>query len=369
MKLWHIVIAIVAGVAYGAIEPGRLTYAFGHATLYVFLPALLFEAAWNLNYRAIVRQWPAIATLAGPGVLITALIVAVGLTIVRVPFGPAFLTGAILSATDPIAVVAVFRRLRVPKTLSTIVECESLFNDAVAVVLYRGVLAGLALGITAGSGKALGVVALATLGGAAGGVVLGVALAFVVARLLRNNKHVSGQILATVCCAYGAYFVADYLQLSGIFAVIACGIALRYCERRWITLSIAGEVRQFWDLAALGANALVFFLVGAALQIGHVAQEPVFVIACLVAIAVSRVIVAGLLLPGGYPREWIDVVRVAGMRGALSLALAIALPASIPYREAIVDATFAVALATIAASALTTDRVVRRVARLRIASS
>ena len=369
MKLWHIVIAIAAGVAYGIVEPGKLTYAFGHATLYVFLPALLFEAAWNLNYRAIVRQWAAIATLAGPGVAITALVVAGALTIAGVPFGPAFLTGAILSATDPIAVVAVFRRLRVPKTLSTIVECESLFNDAVAVVLYRGVLAGLALGVTAASERALAVVALASVGGAAGGIVFGVAVAFAGARLLQSGRIVNRQIAATVCCAYGTYFAADYLQLSGIFAVIACGIALRYFERRWITLSVADEVRQFWDLAALGANALVFFLVGAALQIGHVAREPVFVVACLIAIAVSRIVVAGLLLPGGYPREWIDVVRVAGMRGALSLALAIALPAAIPYREAIVDATFAVALATIAASALTTDRVVRRAARARPASS
>ncbi|HZY99047.1 MAG TPA: cation:proton antiporter [Candidatus Baltobacteraceae bacterium] len=363
MKLWHIVAVVAGGVVYGVFEPGKLTDAFDQTTLYVFLPALLFEAAWNLNYRAIVRQWAAIATLAGPGVVITALMVAAGLTIVRVPFGPALLAGAILSATDPIAVVAVFRRLPVPKTLATIVECESLFNDAVAVVLYRGVLAALALGVSAETGPALTTVALWAVGSSIGGIVLGIGLAFVAARLLRNRRAAGVQIAATVVCTYGSYFAADYAHLSGIFAVIACGIALRYYERRWLTLSIADEVRRFWDLAALGANVLVFFLVGAALQIGKVAQEPYFVVACLVAIAVSRVVVAGLLSPGGYPREWMGVVRVAGMRGALSLALAIALPLSTPYREAIVDATFAVALATLIASALTTDRVVRRVAR------
>jgi CPA1 family monovalent cation:H+ antiporter len=174
---------------------------------------------------------------------------------------------------------------------------------------------------------------------------------------------VAKQIVATVFCAYAVYFAADYLQFSGIFAVVACGIALRHFERRWITLTIADEVLRFWDVAAIAANALVFFLVGAALQIGHVAREPAFVVACLVAIAVSRVVLAATLLPKTYPREWIGVVRVAGMRGALSLALAVALPASTPYREAIVDATFAVALATILASALAADRVVRSVAR------
>ncbi len=363
MNLWRILAIVGLGILYGLIQPGRLAYAFGHATLYVFLPALLFEAAWNLNYRAVLRQWSAIATLAGPGVLITAFIVAGALAIVRVPLAPALLTGAILSATDPIAVVAVFRRLKVPRTLVTIVECESLFNDAVAVALYRGVLVTLALGAV--STGAIALVALETLGGAAGGVLLGVILAFAVARALRGRGDVRVQIAATILCAYGAYFAADFLHLSGIFATIAGGIALRYYERAWITLRIAEDVNRFWDVGALCANVLVFFLVGAALQIGRVVHEPIFALACLVAVAVARVVVAGLLLPWPYPRDWIDVVRVGGMRGGLSLALALAIPPSVPYREAIVDGTFAVALATLAASSFTLLPVVRRAARAR----
>src|SRR5215469_12131221 len=158
MKGWQIAVTIAAGVVVGIFEPGRFEYVLGYATLYVFLPPLLFEAAWNLSYRAIARQWPAIVTLAGPGVLVTALIVAGALSIVRVDFGSALLMGAILSATDPIAVIAIFRSLKTPKTLVTIVECESLFNDAVAVVLYRGVLAAIALGTA--NGQTLGVVSL-----------------------------------------------------------------------------------------------------------------------------------------------------------------------------------------------------------------
>jgi monovalent cation:H+ antiporter, CPA1 family len=360
VKLWQILVVVALGVGYGLIEPGRFAYAFGHATLYVFLPALLFEAAWNLDYKAIGRQWIAIAALAGPGVLLTALLVAGALSLVRVPFGPAFLTGAILSATDPIAVVAVFRRLKVPKTLATIVECESLFNDAVAVALYRGALAVLVLG-TAGAG-ALALIAVETLGGAVGGAALGVLLALGVARVLRNGRNTGFQIAGTILCAYGAYFAADYLRLSGIFATIACGIALRYYERSRITLRLAEDVNRFWDVAALLANVLVFFMVGAALQIGRVTAAPAFAVACLLAIAVARIVVAGFLLAGPYPREWIDVVRVAGMRGGLCLALALALPASVPYREAIVDATFAVSLATLAASSFTLVPVVRRAA-------
>jgi CPA1 family monovalent cation:H+ antiporter len=359
VKLWQILAVVGLGVLYGLIAPGRLEYALGHATLYVFLPALLFEAAWNLNFRAMRRQWIAIATLAGPGVLLTALIVAGALSIVRVPLGPALLAGAILSATDPIAVVAVFRRLKVPRTLATIVECESLFNDAVAVALYRGVLVAIGLGA---AGGAIAIVALQTMAGAAGGVALGVAIAFVTARVLRGSRRVSFQIAATVLCAYGAYFAADYLALSGIFATIAYGIALRYYERSWITLSIADDVNRFWDVGALLANVLVFFMVGAALEIGRVAQAPVFTIACIAGVAVARAVVGGMLLPGPYPREWIDVVRVGGMRGALCLALALAIPASVAYREAIIDATFAVSLVTLAIGSFTIEPVVRRAA-------
>ncbi len=255
-------------------------------------------------------------------------IVAGALAIVRVPFGPALLTGAILSATDPIAVVAVFRRLKVPRTLATIVECESLFNDAVAVALYREVLVAIALGAVSGecdrAGRARDVWRRCRRDRVRD------CMAFVVARAPARAADAAIQIAATIVCAYGAYFAADCLRLSGIFATIACGIALRYYERRWITLSIAEDVNRFWDVAALLANALVFFMVGAALQIGRVAREPVFTVACIAAIALARVVVAGLLLPGPYPREWVDMVRVAGMRGGLSLALALAIPACRP---------------------------------------
>jgi monovalent cation:H+ antiporter, CPA1 family len=360
MKIWQIVAIVAAGVVCGVFEPGRFTYALGQTTLFVFLPPLLFEAAWNLNYRAIVRQWPAIATLAGPGVILTALIVAGTLSVVRVPFGPALLTGAILSATDPIAVVAVFRRLKLPLALVTIVECESLFNDAVAVVLYRGVMIALAAG--AASWQSVSVVALVSVLGAIAGTFFGIGLAFVTARVLRSVPGAGAQIAATVACAYGAYFAADLLGISGIFATISYGIALRYFERRWITLKIAEDVNRFWDVAALLANALVFFLMGAALQIGHILQEPVFVLASLVAVVVARAAVAGQLLAGGYPREWLEVVRSAGLRGALSIALALALPRWVPYREAIVDAAFAVALATLASSSITVLPAARRAA-------
>jgi len=363
LKLWHIVVLVLAGVAYGEFEPGLLTYAFGHATLYILLPALLFEAAWNLRFRAMARAWPAIATLAFPGVLLTALLIAGALAVVHVPLRTGLLAGAILSATDPIAVVAVFRRLRVPVLLRTIVECESLFNDAVAVALYRAVLVAVLAGTLDASGLVR--ISLVASAGVAGGIAIGVGTAFVAAMLLRNRDGVGLQIAATAVCAYATYFTAERLECSGIFATIACGIALRWFERRWISLRVAEDVDHAWDIGVLVANALVFFLVGAALDVAIVVRDPAFVIAALAGVLVARFAVAGLLLPAGYPREWLDVVRVAGMRGALSLALALALPAAVPQRETIIAATFAVALATIISSTFTVPPVVARTVRQR----
>ena len=217
-----------------------------------------------------------------------------------------------------------------------------------------------ALSLGAASAASIATATIGALLSSAGGVLLGIGLAFAIARLLRGRDAARLQIAATFVCAYGSYFGAEYLKLSGIFATIASGIALRYFERSWITLRIAAEVDRFWDIVALVANVAVFFMVGAALQIGRLAHEPLFTVACLAAVALSRFVVAELLRPWPYPREWISVVRVAGMRGALSLALALALPASVPHREAIVEATFAVTLATLAAGSLTVTRVVRR---------
>ncbi len=187
MKLWQIVALVLAGIGYGLIEPGRLTYAFGQATLYVLLPALLFEAAWNLRFGAMIRGWRAILTLAVPGVMLTALLIAGALAVAQVPLRIGLLTGAILAATDPIAVVAVFRQLRVPALLSTIVECESLFNDAVAVALYRAVL----VIVLTESANTLDVarVSLIAAAGAVGGIAIGIAVALLIAAAAPQSRR------------------------------------------------------------------------------------------------------------------------------------------------------------------------------------
>jgi CPA1 family monovalent cation:H+ antiporter len=341
VKLWHIAALLVVGIAVGVAFPGRLTALFGQATLYVFLPALIFEAAWHLDFHLMRRASVPISLLAVPGVALTAGVIAVCVHFVGgFRWSAALLLGAILSATDPVAVVALFRRLPVPRELATIVESESLLNDAVAVVLYRAVLSGAVFS------AALGVLA---------GVAIGAALAYAAAFLLRRSIALPVQIFATFAGAYGGYYVADHFGWSGIFAVLTFGIVLRELERHRISVASAQGVEQFWDVAALVANLVLFFLIGAALSLSGLARVLPAAGVTLGAVLLARMLLSYGLLSlarATLKRWWRSVVGMAGIRGALSLALALATPAAIAQRSLLINATFAVVVVTILAGAL-----------------
>ena len=181
-------------------------------------------------------------------------------------------------------------------------------------MLYRIVLVAIALGAAIHGAIASGTIEAAAPARAAGvavaGIAVGIAVAFAIAQKLHGKARIARYSdrgddplrVRRVFC------LADYFRLSGIFATIACGIALRRYERCWITLRIVGGCQRFWDVAAFLANALVFFMVGAASRSERLMASPVFTVACSSASRSFAGRVAGLLLPGPYPREWLDVV-------------------------------------------------------------
>jgi CPA1 family monovalent cation:H+ antiporter len=354
VKLWHIAALLIAGIAVGVAFPGRFTGLFGQATLFVFLPALIFEGAWRLDLHLMRRASVPIALLAVPGVALTAAVIALSAHYVGAfDWNAALLLGAILSATDPVAVVAVFRRLPVPRELATIVESESLLNDAVAVVLYRATVAAIVL--SAGAAGVLHAAAQAVVGVVIG-IAIGGALAFGAAFALRRHIRAPVQSIATFAGAYGAYFLAEHGGWSGIFAVLTFGVVLRELERRRISVASAEGVAKFWDVVAVLANLVVFFLIGAALDFTQLVRVLPAAGVTLGAVAIARLLLSyGLLAPVRRQLRpfWQTVVRMAGIRGALSLALALATPAAIAQRHLIVDVTFAVVVVTILVGTLT----------------
>jgi CPA1 family monovalent cation:H+ antiporter len=346
-------VALVLGSV--AVSLPGLHQQFAPSLLFVFLPALIFEAAWNLDSVALRRQWLPIALLAFPGVLVTVAVVAAGLVLSGLmPLLPALLLGTILAATDPIAVIPIFRRLSVPDDLATIVEGESLFNDGTAIVLYGALVAASLSGIATPQvwPVALGVVVV-SLGGAA----IGFVVAGLVALVLRGNRDLSLDLVGTVVAAYGGYLAADALHASGIFAALVAGIALRTFARSRENPEGAAAVDSFWSAIAFFATSILFLLMGLAISLPRILHEPVLVLATLGLIVVARLVLAYLGLPlAGIGRKnlaWQHVVALAGMRGALPVALALALPDPIPYRAEIIDVVYGVVLITLVAQGLT----------------
>ena len=226
--------------------------------LFVFLPALLFEGAWNAKLSLLRENWRAIFFLAGPGLLLSLVIIAAALHILdQLDWATALLLAAILSPTDPVAVLGLFRQLHVNERLSNIIEGESLFNDGVAGSLYQTFLALVLLTLhgQAPTGlAALGNGLLMFVVEAGGGLLFGALAGFLISHVLRRIDDPVVETTITLLSAYGIYWVADMLQLSAIVAVIvtalmlgnygrAIGMSERTSQRRGYLLAHAGFSR------------------------------------------------------------------------------------------------------------------------------
>jgi len=347
---------VLVGIAAAGMLPRSLYVELTPATLALFLPALIFEGAWSIDAGALRRAARSIAILAVPGVLLTAAVIAAtgawagGLTL------PAALAlGAVLSATDPVAVLALFRKLNVPVSLLTIVEGESIANDGVAVVL-TGIVTALGTGapnlpleIARGAYEALA------------GVAAGIAAAVLGTPLLRLWREPAVGIAVTVAVAYGAYGAATLVGASGIFASAAAGIALPAFV---LEKSEQRSIERFWDGTALVANGFVFLLVGLSLQFVRIFHEPVLLLSTIGAVLLARVALVYGLLPafGGRmaTRGRRLAIALAGVRGGLSLALALGLAREYPMRSQIIDGVFAVVFVTIVIQAPMLQPLLRR---------
>jgi CPA1 family monovalent cation:H+ antiporter len=348
----------VALVAFGAgttaIHPVALPFHFGDALLFIFLPPLIFEAAWSIDPGALRRTALRIALLALPGVVLVAGTIGFGVALSgQLPLASAIVLGAIVSATDPVAVIAIFRRLHVPVDLLTIVEGESIANDGVAIVLYALALAF----ASGGAGASLPAATEHAVTAIAGGIVIGVACAFVVAFVMGRTRSGPLEISATVVLAFLAYLSADALQCSGVFATAAAGIALRGFAHIAPVTENADNVDTFWSAIAFIVNAMVFLATGLVMQVARLADHPLLVAIAILAAVLSRVALAGLIIR---PATWRITVVLGGMRGGLSLALALALPQTLPFRDEIVDAVFGVVLFTVIVQGVALEPVLRR---------
>lgn len=347
--------------------------------LFVFLPALLFEGAWTVKLSLLRENWRVIFFLAGPGLLLSLSIIALMLHMLdQLDWSTALLLAAILSPTDPVAVLGLFRQMHVNERLANIIEGESLFNDGVAGSLYQTFLALVLLsarGQAPTGWTALGNGIELFLLKAGGGLILGLLLGILISQGFKRMDDPALQTTITLLCAYGVYWIADALHLSAIIAVIVVALILGNSGRQiGMSERAHSDVETFWRMLAFLANALIFLLIG--IQFHPFARslftdpERTSWMVALIAIGVvllSRFVLVLILtarswlkLPrkrerGGaeglieqpLPRAWQLMVFWSGLRGALSLALVLALPLTVPSRKILVTSTYAVVLFTL----------------------
>lgn len=336
--------------------------------LFVFIPTLIFESAYNLDVKKVSRNIGPILTLAVPGLLISTAII--GSIFYAFTDGFSFLVclllGAILSATDPVAVISIFKQLGVPERLTVLVEGESLFNDATALVLAT-IMSGLVIsGVFSSEVLANG--ASEFLFVFLGGVMVGLFFAYVTGLLIGLvDDDPDVEITLTTILAYFSFIVAEHVfHVSGIMAVVAAAMVMGSWGKSKVSPSSAGFMEHFWEYLAFVANSLIFLLVG--LQIDLIALwqslDLILLVAFAMLIARGLVVFLGVPLVGKIPgSEAIGmpfkmVMYWGGLRGAIALAIVLSLP-EFDYRDTLVTIVMGAVLFTLIVQGLTIELLVK----------
>jgi len=370
LKVPYTVALVVAGLVLGIlklIEPPHLT----RELLYTFiLPGLLFEASFHLDLGDFRKNLLAIPTLAVPGVLASMLVTAVilasftralpfagGLTF---PQGLVF--GAVIAATDPIAVVGLFRRLGAPKRLRVLVEGESLWNDGTALVLF-----GLVLAYVSGAHVTAGSLALQFFNVVGAGALVGIAMGAAISRIIAMVSEPMIEITLTTITAYGSFVIAEAIGGSGVIATVTAGMLCgNYGVRSGMNPSTRIAAETFWEYAAFALNSIVFLLIGFELRASDLVASWQPILVAYLAVTAGRGLVilgvTGLLrrTRERIPLRWAPALTWAGLRGALSMVLALSVARDFPQRSLLVTMTFGVVLLTILIQGTTMGPLLKR---------
>lgn len=331
--------------------------------LLVFLPALLFEASWNIDLKELKENWLAILLLSVPGLVISMAVIAVFMHYaIAMPWAPSFLFGAMISATDPISVLALFRKLGMNKRLTMILEGESLFNDGTAVVLFKLILSAIVASTQFSFVETAGNFTMVVLGGA----VIGCALGYAASRVTAFFDDHLLEITLTTILAYGAFLVAEQLRVSPVISVVAAGIVMgNYGSRSSMSATTRLAVNSFWEYAAFLVNSLVFLLIGLQVKFDLLQKYLIPIAVAILAIMVARAFVVYGLTPffssatAPIPWKWRHLLWWGALRGSLCMALALSLPIGLEFREQILITTFGVVLFTLLVPGLSIEPIVK----------
>jgi len=331
--------------------------------LALFVPPLVFEAAFHLNLVELRRNLPAILLLAVPGVILTSFIVG-GILVLgpKLSLPLALVFGALISATDPVAVVALFRTLGVPKRLSVLIEGESLLNDGTAIVLFKIMLA---VAITNQFNPFEGLVNFLLI--SIGGIIVGLVLGWLVAQVISRVDNYLIETTLTTILAFGSYLLAEKLGVSGVLAVLVAGLVNGNISPQGMSPTSRIVIFNFWEYVAFLANSLIFLLLGLSVNITALLASWQPILWAILAVFVARsIVVYGLSwlvnrVSEPIPLSWQHILNWGDLRGAVSLALVLSLPIPLgPERDLLRVMAFGVVLFTLLVQSTTMSPLIRR---------
>jgi CPA1 family monovalent cation:H+ antiporter len=374
---------VLFGLAVAILAPGSVAVS-PDLVLFALLPGLVFEAAFRLRLDDLRRVAGRVLLLAVPGVVVVALCVAAGLRFAAgMPLELGFVLGAILAATDPVAVVSSMRQAGAPRQLATLVEAESLFNDGTGVMLFSLAVAGVGGGTMPDNVLLTFVMAIVL------SVAIGGAVGWFATRFLALVDDPPLELTITLLVAYGTYLLADALGQSGIIATVTAGIILGTYGRVAMGGRMREQVDVVWEFVAFVLTALVFLLIGLTTSFRDLVAALLPIVVAVAALFVGRVFViygwiGGLRLLAArrptvprslrfaaaewrslatMPVGWLHVASWAGLRGAVAFALALAIPTDVPDRALLQEITFGVVIFTVVVQGAAAQWVMARAVR------
>lgn len=329
----------------------------------LFLPILLGDATLKLPFHHLYKWRKTVLWMALGGTFLSFILIGFSAHyLIGLPIAVAFTFAALMSATDPISVLSIFKSAGVSEKLSTIMEGESLFNDGIAIVLFQISSLYLLTYIEMGwAGVGSGVWLFLQF--AVGGVLVGLVLGFVFSQIIRFYDDYPFEIAISAILFFGSYFIAEHLHVSGVIAVVAAGFVFGdYGGKIGMSENTEKNINVFWDVITLIANSLIFLIVGLEIRnIDFSGRWDIIIYAIIIVIAARIVALFLSTMPAkSLNRKERVLLNWGGLKGSLSIALALSLPADFEGRETVLLLTFAVVLFSLIVQGLTIKPLIRK---------
>lgn len=363
-RIPYTLLLVIVGLGLALVDV-RLVNLSPELILLIFLPPLLFEAAWNLKWSSLKQDLIPISLYAVLGVVISIVGVAIGLNqLAGISLATALLIGATLSATDPVSVTALFRELGVGKRLTTLMEGESLFNDGMAVVAF-----GFLVAFSEGNANLLpGPILLELITVVGIGLGIGGLMGFAISYLTQRFDLPLVEQSLTLVSAYGTYLIAEDLGGSGVIGVVTTGLILgNFGSRIGMNPRTRIIVSEFWEFLAFFVNSIVFLLIGDQIRFASLGDNLDAIAVTIAGVILTRAIaIYGLgSLSNRFANSEIPlgdrtVLWWGGVRGAVSVALALSVPENLPGRDVVIATVFGTVLFTLLVQGLTIGPVLEK---------